>query len=459
MLSISELESILAAALSQGGDFADIFIEITDQTSVSLEDKKLDKVIVGTDVGAGIRVIKNNITYYATSQDINLQSLKEKAFFLANSIAGLKKIRKVELKPRISNQIYEIKRRPNLVSINEKVAMVTKANDTAWKFGKNIRQVTAKYMDSNQAVTIANSNGLYIEDNRIRTRFAIQVTAAKDGILQTGYEAPGGTVGFELFEEHDPAELTKTAAERALMMLDAPHAPSGKMPVVISSEAGGTMVHEACGHALEADFIQKGTSIFAHKVGQKVASDCVTVIDDGTIPGKFGTYRFDDEGTPSQKTVLIENGILKGYMSDQLNASMLGLISSGNGRRESFRSKPIPRMTNTLIQAGMTDPNEIISSIDNGLLVKRMGGGEVNVTNGDFVFEVTEAYLIEKGNIKSPVRGAMLIGNGPLVLENIDMVGWDLGYQTGVCGKYDHAPVSDAQPTIRIPSIIVGGRS
>ena len=458
MLSRSELEEILSTALSKGGDFADIFIEQTDQTNILLEDNKIEKINSGLDAGAGIRVIDGNVTYYTSSQDITFETLVRKAKELANSINKQKKNIKFSLKPVLSPLKFDIKKRPGSVAVSDKVKVVQTANKVARSYGHKIRQVSARYSDSNQAVTIANSNGIYVEDNRVRTRFFVQVTAAKENILQTGYEAPGGSVGFELFEEHAPEELTKKATERALLMLDADHAPTGIMPVVISADAGGTMIHEACGHALEADFIQKGTSIFANKIGQKVASDLITVIDDATIPGKFGSYRFDDEGTPAQKKTLIENGILKCYMSDRLNSQMLGMISSGNGRRESFRTKPVPRMTNTLIQSGLTNPTDIISSIKNGLLVKRMGGGEVNVTNGDFVFEVTEAYIIENGQVQHPVRGAMLIGNGPEVLRTIDMVGWDLGFQTGVCGKYDHAPVSDAQPTIRIPKITIGGR-
>jgi len=459
MLSQYELEEILDASLSKGGDFAEIFIEETSQTSVTYEDNKLDKLSTGTDVGAGIRVIDGKTIYYAASEDLSFESLKEKALFLSKSIKKTPNKREIGLTPVLSTLELEVKKRPNTVPISEKVDVVRRSNDIARSYGSNIRQVTVRYIDTNQAVTIVNSLGRYIEDNRIRTRFAVNVVAAKDGILQTGFEGPGGTVGFELFDIYDPEKVTRIAAERALLMLDAKHAPSGKMPVVMSAEAGGTMVHEACGHALEADFIQKGTSIFTNKIGQKVASELVTVVDDATIPGNYGSFRFDDEGTPSQKKILIENGILKGYMSDTFNASLIGSISSGNGRRESFRTKPVPRMTNTFIQAGLTNPNDIIASIDNGLFIKKMGGGEVNVTNGDFVFEVMEAYLIENGKVKHPVRGAMLIGNGPEVLQIIDMVGWDLNFQPGTCGKYDHVPVSHAQPTIRIPEITIGGRS
>ncbi|MFH1362175.1 MAG: TldD/PmbA family protein [bacterium] len=458
MLSKENLEEILHTALRSGGDFAEVFIEDANVTSITCEDNKIEKIVSGTEVGAGIRVINAKETAYVASSDTSFAALRDAALQISESISAEKKKHDINLVPKIPDNLFPVKKRPNEIAATEKTEMVNLLNKTARSFGSNIKQVLVRYSDSNQGVTIANSEGIYIEDNRIRTRYFINVIAEKNGILQTGYEAPGGTVGFELFEQYPPEEYARKAAERALRMLDAPHAPAGKMAVVLSSEAGGTLIHEACGHALEADFIMKGTSIFGGRVGKKVASELVTVIDDGTMPGRFGTYAFDDEGTPAQKTVLIENGILKGFLSDKYTAKQLGLTSSGNGRRQDFRHKPQPRMQNTIIAPGKTDPEEIIKSIQNGLLVKHMGGGEVNVTNGDFVFDVTEGYLIENGKIKHPVRGAILTGNGPKVLEIIDMVGSDLGWQTGVCGKYDHAPVSDAQPTIRIPEITVGGR-
>jgi TldD protein len=460
MLSKENLEEILKTALRSGGDLAEIFIEETNTSTISCEDNKIEKISSGTEVGAGIRVIAGKETAYIATSETSFEALREASLKISESISGEKKKTKFELKPQvgISAKPDTVKLRPNQVAMDEKAAKVALLNKTARAFGERVKQVMVRYSDSNQGATIANSDGVYIEDNRIRTRYYVNVIAEKDGILQTGYEAPGGTVGFELFDLYPAEEYARKAAERAIKMLDAPHAPAGKMTVVLSSEAGGTLIHEACGHALEADFIMKGTSVFAGKVGQKVASPLVTVIDDTTLPGKFGTYSFDDEGTPAQKTILIKNGILKGYMSDRYSAQQLEIPKSGNGRRQDFRHKPVPRMTNTIIAPGKMDPDEIIASVKNGLLVKRMGGGEVNVTNGDFVFEVTEGYLIENGKIKYPVRGAILTGNGPKVLEIIDMVGSDLGFQTGVCGKYDHAPVSDAQPTIRIPEIIVGGR-
>jgi TldD protein len=459
MLSKENLEEILKTSLRSGGDFAEIFIEGTKATSISCEDNKIEKISSGTEVGAGIRVISGKETAYIAASDTSFESLREAGLRISQSISGEKRKIEFDLKPQVAaTQILQIKKRPSEISTGEKTDQVELLNKTARSFGERVKQVTVRYADSNQAVTIANSDGVYVEDNRIRTRYFINVIAQKNGILQTGYEAPGGTVGFELFDQYPAEEAAKKAAERALRMLDAPHAPAGKMMVVLSSEAGGTLIHEACGHSLEADFIMKGTSIFAGKVGKKVASDLVTVVDDTTLSGKFGSYAFDDEGTSAKKTILIENGILKGFLSDRFTAQQLGIEKTGNGRRENFRHKPVPRMTNTLIAPGKMDPQDIIASVKNGLLIKHMGGGQVNVTNGDFVFEITEGYLIGNGKIKHPVRGAILTGNGPKVLETIDMVGSDLGFQTGVCGKYDHAPVSDAQPTIRIPEIIVGGR-
>ncbi|MCX5751354.1 MAG: TldD/PmbA family protein [Candidatus Saganbacteria bacterium] len=458
MLSTKQFEEILYLSLKNGGDFAEIFLEESRGTVVGCEDNKIEKISSGISSGGGIRIIDGEITYYVCSSNASYEELLNLAKEASSAIKGINKNKKFELKPLISNLSYPIQRRPNEVPLDEKTALVMQMNNIARSYGDKIRQVTVRYMDSNQAITIANSEGVYVEDNRIRTRYFINVIAQKDGILQTGYEAPGGSIGFELIEKHPPEKIARLATERALLMLDAKHAPVGKMAVVLDSEAGGTLVHEACGHGLEADFIMKGTSIYNGKIGQKVASHLVTVIDDGTITGNYGTYRFDDEGTPSQKNVLIEKGILKGFMSDLYTAKKLGLKPSGNGRRESFTSKPQPRMTNTIIAAGKLPKEAIISSIQEGLWVKRMGGGQVNVTNGDFVFEITEGYLIEDGKVKHPVRGATLIGNGPQVLMMIDMVGNDLEFQTGVCGKHDHAPVSDGQPTTRIPEITVGGR-
>ncbi|MGB6065839.1 MAG: TldD/PmbA family protein [Desulfomonilaceae bacterium] len=281
--------------------------------------------------------------------------------------------------------------------------------------------------------------------------FTVHATAQRGGLVQTGYEPVGGQVGLEFFRTKSPAAIASLAATRALMMLGAREAPSGRMPVVLHSDAGGTMIHEAVGHGLEADFIGQNMSVYAHSLGAKVASPAVSVVDDPTVPGLRGSYPFDDEGTPSQRTRLIEKGELKNFLYDRLNAMKQDAASTGNGRRESYRHKPIPRMSNTMVLPGSIDPLQVLRDTPTGLLVKRMGGGQVNPVNGDFVFEVAEGYLIENGHQGDPVRGATLVGNGPQVLRSIDMVGNDLGFGIGTCGKDGQGvPVSDAQPTLRI---------
>jgi len=288
--------------------------------------------------------------------------------------------------------------------------------------------------------------------------FIVQVIASEKGTIQTGYEPIGGSLGFELFDECDPEAVAVTAASQACLMLEAQPAPTGRMPVVISSEAGGTMIHEAVGHGLEADHIDKAMSKYCGKLNEMIATPDITVVDDATLPTRRGSFSVDDEGTPAQRTVLIDQGRLVRYMNDIKTARKMGHAPTGNGRRQSYQHKPVPRMTNTLIVPGKTDPADIVASTDKGLFVRKMGGGQVNTLNGDFVFEVSEGYLIENGKIGAPVRGATLIGNGPEVLMNIEMVGCDLGFGIGTCGKDGQgAPVSDAQPTLRIRELTIGG--
>jgi len=287
---------------------------------------------------------------------------------------------------------------------------------------------------------------------------SVNAVAAAGEQIQTGFESLGSNQGFELMGLGACEDLAKTAARRALSALEAKPMPAGRMPVVMAGEAGGTMVHEACGHGLEADLVQKGLSVYAGQKGKKVASEAITVVDDGTIPRRYGTMRFDDEGFATQKTVLIDNGILSNFMYDYLTATKDKVSSTGNGRRESFEHRPIPRMRNTYIAPGKERPEAVIKSVRDGLLVKKMGGGQVNTVNGDFVFDVAEGYLIRDGQVANAVRGATLAGNGPEILRMIDMVGSDMGFTIGTCGKDGQsAPVSDAQPTLRIPEIIVGG--
>lgn len=453
-----ELAAILAVASKRGSDYADIFIEEAHTAQVFCEQNRIERVTAGIDAGAGIRVIVGETTAYAYTNDLSLKGLKEAAEVAAAAARGQAARPSINLCRRQSSFELPIMTRPETVAVTDKVQVVEKANQAARKADPKVRQVTVSYRDIAQKVVIANSAGGWVEDERIRTNLSVIVIAMEDDRIQTGYESLGGIIGFELFEQNDPAEMAIKAARRAVRMLGARPAPAGRMPVVIAGEAGGTMVHEACGHGLEADLVQKGISVYAGKLGQEVASPLISVVDDATLPGKFGSFRFDDEGTEGQRTVLIENGVLVGYLYDYLTSRKGKVASTGNGRRESYQHKPIPRMTNTFILPGKDDPQTIIRETDRGLLVTRMGGGQVNTANGDFVFEVSDGYLISGGEIGEPVRGATLTGNGPKALALVDRVGGDLGFAIGLCGKDGQgAPVSDAQPTIRIPELVVGG--
>jgi TldD protein len=456
MFSKEDLAEVLQVARGDG-DFAEVFLERLIQTGISMEDEKIERVISGKDEGAGIRVVRGENTAYGYTTELTRDGLLELAQQVGQGVS--REAAPVNLKKRESHVKLPIRERPDQVGIDRKVALVKEAEAAArTKDEQLIRQVTVGYADAIQNVVIANSEGVFVEDERVRTRLVVHVVASDGKVIQTGYDSAGGTMGFELFEEKRPADLGKQAAERALMMLKARRAPAGQMPVVISGEAGGTMIHEACGHGLEADLVQKNLSVYAGRKGEQVASELVTVIDDGTMPGKYGSFRFDDEGNPAQRTVLIEQGVLCNFMYDQLTAKKDAAEPTGNGRRESFRSRPIPRMSTTYLAPGEHSPEEIIKDTKKGLFVRRMGGGQVNTTTGDFVFEVLEGYLIEDGKVSVPVRGATLTGNGPEVLRKIDRVGNDLGFSIGTCGKDGQGvPVSDAQPTIRIPDLIVGG--
>ena len=460
MLEREVLERVLKEALRRGGDFAEVYVEVKGITTVICEDNRIEKVNKGYEAGVGIRVVNKGNTSYAYTNDLTEESLIKAARTVAHASERQDRdvVINLVLVPGPPPFIY--RKMPEDFAVADKVEVVLKANEEARAQGPEVRQVTVVAGDVHKKIQIANSLGHLVEDEIVRTRFVVNVVAVKDGILQTGFEAAGGVMGWELLDEHSALALAQRAAKRALMMLGARPCPAGRMPVVMSSEAGGTMIHEACGHGLEADLVQKGLSVYQGRLGQKVASPVVTVVDDATLAGKNGSVRFDDEGVIGQRTVLIDKGVLVGYMYDLLSAEKDKVRSTGNGRRESYQHKPIPRMTNTFIAPGDANPDDIIRETKRGLLVKKMGGGQVNTTNGDFVFEVQEGYIIENGEVKYPVRGATLTGNGPEALNNIDMVGNDLGFSIGTCGKDGQGvPVSDAQPTIRIKCLTVGGTS
>ena len=458
MLDKELLLRVLKKTISSGGEYAEIFVENKKPTLIHLEDSKIEKVISGVDYGLGIRLIYAGRTAYAYSNDLSEESLLNAASEVSKAASKKATDSIIDLKTKSPSVSFDIRLFPENVPVEKKISLVRKADNIARGYDSRIRQVSVIYNDFIQKVQIATTEGTIAEDERIHTLSVIQVVASDNGIVQTGYESIGGSLGFELFDEIDTEELSLKAAKRAIMMLTARRAPGRRMPVVISSEAGGTMIHEAIGHGLEADLVQQGLSIYSKKMGQEIASSLVTVIDDSTIQKKRGSFRFDDEGMPSQHTVLLEKGILKSYMYDKLTAIKDGVLSTGNGRRQSYQYRPIPRMTNTFIAPGDTPPEKIINSVDYGLFVKKMGGGQVNTITGDFVFDVQEGYLIKKGLVEEAVRGATLAGNGPEVLKSIDMVGSDLGFSIGTCGKDSQGvPVSDAMPTVRIPEIVVGG--
>ncbi|MGQ5711549.1 TldD/PmbA family protein [Desulforudis sp. DRI-14] len=458
------LKEVLDLALSNGGDFADIFVENRRITGISCEDNKIERVQTGLDAGAGIRVLAGEATAYAYTNQLDRQGLLDAAGVVARAAGSSRKDVNIDLnrlEPAIS---FDIERLPNEVETEDKVEVVQKVNQAARGVdAEKIKQVIVGYGDVIQHVQIANSEGVLVEDTRVRTRLVVNAVAADGGVIQTGYDALGGVAGFELVDSAYPEEMARKAAGRAVALLAAQPAPSGKMPVILASEAGGTMVHEACGHGLEADLVQKELSVYAGKRGEVVASPLITVFDDSTMPGKYGSYAFDDEGTGSAPVTLIEEGVLRDYLYDRLTAGKEGRRSNGHGRRESYQHKPIPRMGNTCIAPGKEDPRDILREAKRGLLVRKMGGGQVNTTNGDFVFEVAEGYLIEDGDVGSMVRGATLTGNGPEVLAKVERVGKDLGFTIGTCGKDGQGvPVSDAQPTMSFGQqqecpIVVGG--
>ena len=450
----------LRTALSRGGEWAELFWERHNVVTLTLDDNKLEDAITGVDQGAGIRVTSGDRGVYANGNVNDGDDLLAIAGRAAAAIADDGATREVtaisadEL-PRPSTVEID----PRTVPIERKVELMKLANREARAFDPRVHQVTVLYRESVQDVVVANSEGRFRKDTRTRLVFGVLVTAKQGEVLESGYKAKAGTEGFEMLSEEAVLETTRTAARLAVQNVAAEPAPAGTYTVVLASDAGGTLIHESVGHGLEADLNLKGMSVYSGRLGQKVASELITVLDDGTDPGKRGTAAMDDEGTQTHRTVLIENGILRTYLSDKKHAKKLGIPESGNGRRESFRHLPICRMTTTMIARGASDPAAILASVKDGIFVKGMGGGQVDVVSGNFAFEITECYRIRDGKQAEPLRGATLVGQGPKLMSEIDMVGWDLGYSVGTCGKDGQgAPVADAQPTLRIPSVVVGGK-
>ncbi len=438
------------------GDWVEVYFSLGHSTRVGMEDRKLYRAIRGEGIGVGLRLIKGERTYYAHTSDISEHAVMGIAKDLIGSVREQRE--RVVLPPQPHTETVGFLVDPDSVSVDAKTELVRDIDNFLWSESRLLRQVTVNLMDSSAIVEIANSDGLWVREEKKRVLFVVNVVVQRDEELQTGREAIGIVGGWELFNDVSAKDVAAKALRRAVLMLDAAPAPAGKMPVVMSATAGGTIVHEAVGHGLEADIVVKESSVYANRLGQTVASELVTLIDDGTVKGLWGSSHFDGEGVKTKRSILIENGVLKGYMTDRLMSRITGWPLTGNGRRESFKFYPIPRMTNTFLLPGNMEDDEIVDMVKEGILVKKMGGGQVNPTTGDFVFKVLEGYTIKGGKIGSPIKGATIVGNGPEVLKSIKAIGKKLDFQIGTCGKDGQGvPVTDAQPTVLVPELTVGG--
>ena len=460
MIDRDVLERVLADGLRTGAEFAEVYAEDKRSTSAGLDDGKVEQVNSGRDRGAGIRVVKGETTGFAYTADLTEAGLRKAAQAAAAAASqGGGGVKTIALTTRSTPSVNTVTIDPDSIAKSAKVDLLLRANDAARATGAAIAQVSAGYSDSRKHILVANSDGLLTEDDQVRTLFRVSVVANGDTGMQTGYDSIGHTIGFELFDRYDIDELARRAANQALTKLDARPAPSGALPVVIKAGSGGVLFHEACGHGLEADLVGKGASVYKGRVGEQVASPLVTLIDDGTMTSEWGAITIDDEGHPAQRNVLIQDGVLTDYMWDFLRARKEGHAQSGNGRRQSYMHLPMVRMTNTFVLDGVQTPEEIIRDTEYGVYVAHLGGGSVNTATGDFVFGMTEAYLIENGEITTPLREGNLIGNGPQVLQDIDALANDFAMgNPGTCGKDGQGvPVGDGQPTLRVKSMTIGG--
>jgi len=457
MLDRALAHEILRAARSHGGAFAELFVEERTSVTIRLDDGKIEELTSGLDRGAGVRVGQGTSFGYAFSNRLDREALLEAAEAAAASLRGAPG-EVVDLREVQPSVVHVAERPASGMPAADKVAWLREVDDVARSFSPEVRQVVATYGDSVQRVLIATSDGRWIEELRPRIRLVAQVVAARDGVIQTGFHGPAGVAGVEFLDAHPPAETASIAARRAVTMLGSSPAPAGEMSAVLAPGMGGVLFHEAVGHPLESDIVDKEASVYRGRVGEVLASPLVNGIDDATIPNAWGSFSFDDEGAPAERTVLFEDGVLRGWLYDRLRAEKDGVASTGNGRRQSYAHQPIPRMTNTFILNGTSTSEDVLSSTERGVYVAALAGGQTNPATGDFVFGCSEAYLIEGGEITSPVRGANLIGRAIEVMSAIDGVADDFDTWEGVCGKDGQSvPVGSGSPTLRISRITVGG--
>ncbi|MBL0387702.1 TldD/PmbA family protein [Tumebacillus sp. ITR2] len=459
MLSQALVQDVLYAALETGGDFAEVFVEDKTSSTIQMLGGVVDAAVSGRDFGVGIRILNGVFAVYAYTNDFSRDNLIKVARNAGQAIRGQKVDRTIDLRKSLVTPHHEIKLLPSDVSKVRKIEYMRRAHHAAINYDPVISQTRVNFLDEDQKVLIANSEGLFVEDRRVHCRLMIESIASKGSEKQSGLYSPGAHQGIEFFDDLDIEWYAKETARTAKTMIDAKFAPSGKIPVIIDNEFGGVIFHEACGHGLEATSVAKGASVFAGKLDQMVASPLVTAIDDGTIENGWGSLNIDDEGSPTQRNVLIENGVLKGYLIDKLGARKMGMASTGSARRQNYQYAPTSRMNNTFIAAGNSTPEEIIANTEFALYAKYMGGGSVNTATGDFNFAVREGYIVRNGKIQEPVRGATLIGKGIEVLQKIDMVGNNLAFGQGMCGSVSGSiPADVGQPMIRVSELTVGGR-
>jgi len=462
-VTTGDLESYLSEALSRGGEYADLYFEYRINHSIVLEEHIIKSATKGVNLGVGVRVISGEKTGYAYSDDLNRDNVikaARTAAFIANSSSHGGKIQ-VPTPLNQERNLYPIPVFPAELGIAQKIALLEQADHAARAYDPRIKQVQASYLDETKHILIVTSEGKAACDLQPLVRLNVMCIAEEGGNRQSGYQGGGGRRALDVFTgDLDPAAIARESARQAILQLGAVDAPAGPMEVVLGPGWPGILLHEAIGHGLEADFNRKKTSAFAGLVGQKVASELCTVVDDGTIPFRRGSLNMDDEGNPTHQTVLIEKGILQGYLQDNLSARLMKSPVTGNGRRQSYDHIPMPRMTNTFMMSGESAPEDIIKSVKKGLYAVQFGGGQVDITSGKFVFSASEAYLIEDGHLTSPVKGATLIGDGPTILRQVTAVGNDLKLDLGIgiCGKDGQTiPVSVGLPTLKIREITVGG--
>ena len=459
MISRDICQRVLQRAVSTGADYAELFAENTTNHAISMIANKVDSIKDTVIAGAAVRVYKGLRSVMASTVDTSEAGLLRCAESAADALGEGTAAMDIVLRERIYTNIHGVKIVPASVPNKEKIAILKQGYFAAKDYDDSIVQVSGTLMDTDHNILIASTDGIYAQDRQIRTRMAVSAVSDKGQGPQTGTASPGRRMGLEMFDLINPTDIGIKAAKQAVTMAGAGYCPADIMPVAIENGFGGVIFHEACGHSLEASQVAYGQSQFAGKLGEKIANEKVTAIDDGTIPNSWGSIDFDDEGTPARKNVLIENGILKNYMIDKFNARRMGMESTGSSRRQSYAYTPTSRMTNTYIAAGNDKNEDIISSIEYGLYAASMGGGSVNPVTGEFNFSVNEGYMIRNGEICEPVRGATLVGKGSEILQNIDMVGTEVDHAQGMCGSSSGmVPTNVGQPLIRVSTITVGGR-